>query len=257
MAKAMAERRMFTKKIVDSDAFLDMPLSTQSLYFHLNMRADDDGFVNNPRKIQRMIGASEDDLKLLVAKRFILSFENGVIVIKHWRMHNLLRKDRYNPTQYQEQKDALELKDNGSYTEKLLEIPMATTWQPNDNQMATQDSIGKDREGKESIDKNNIMGDSYESQVDVSAKRKVFKPPTVEEVHAYCCERMNNVDAEAFVDFYESKGWMIGKNKMKDWKSAVRTWERNRNESKPVYQKQTKADELDQFYAMANDWADS
>ena len=144
----MAERRMFTQKIVDSDAFLDMPLTTQALYFHLNMRADDDGFINNPKKIQRMIGASDDDLKLLIAKRFLLAFENGVVVIKHWRMHNLLRKDRYNPTQYQEQMEQLLLKGNGAYTE-AVEIPkvsepdnqMATTWQPNDNQMATQDRI--------------------------------------------------------------------------------------------------------------------
>lgn len=149
---------MFTQKIVDSDAFLDMPLSTQALYFHLNMRADDDGFVNNPKKIQRMIGASEDDLKLLVAKRFILAFENGVIVIKHWRMHNLLRKDRYNPTQYQEQLAQIEMKENGAYTEKgfkSLETvdfeSVATTWQPNGNQMATQDRIGKDSIVKDSI----------------------------------------------------------------------------------------------------------
>lgn len=140
----MAEKRMFTMKIVDSDAFLDMPLSTQALYFHLNMRADDDGFVNNPKKIQRVIGASDDDLKLLIAKRFILAFESGVIVIKHWRMHNLLRKDRYNPTQYQEEYSRLETKKNGSYTE------LATTWQPNGNQLATQDSIGKDSIGKDS-----------------------------------------------------------------------------------------------------------
>jgi hypothetical protein len=166
----MAERRMFTQKIIDSDAFLDMPLSTQSLYFHLNMRADDDGFVNNPKKVQRMIGASEDDLKLLIAKRFILAFENGVIVIKHWRMHNLLRKDRYNPTQYVEQMERLEVKDNGAYTEKTFqEQPdnrLATTWQPNGNQMATQDSIGKDSTGKVSIVEDNIVDfpDSGESK---------------------------------------------------------------------------------------------
>ena len=160
----MAERRMFTKKIVDSDAFLDMPLSTQSLYFHLNMRADDDGFVNNPKKIQRMIGASEDDLKLLIAKRLLLVFENGVIVIKHWRMHNTLRKDRYNPTQYQEQLQELIIKDNGSYTEKPLEIPvqqdgnqMATTWQPNGNHLATQVRLGKDSIGKDSIGKGRLV----------------------------------------------------------------------------------------------------
>ena len=135
----MAEKRMFTQKIIDSDAFLDMPLSTQALYFHLNMRADDDGFINNPKRIQRTVGASEDDLKLLIAKRFVICFENGVIVIKHWRMQNTLRKDRYNPTQYQEQYALLDVKDNNAYTEKTV----ATTWQPNGNQLATQYSIDK------------------------------------------------------------------------------------------------------------------
>ena len=141
----MAERRMFTKAIIDSDAFLDMPLSTQALYFHLNMRADDDGFVNNPKKIMRMIGASEDDLKVLISKRFIIAFESGVVVIKHWRMHNLLRKDRYNETQYIEERNMLSLKDNGAYTEATEKPPetLATTWQPLGNQMATQVSRGK------------------------------------------------------------------------------------------------------------------
>ena len=163
----MAERRMFTQKIIDSDAFLDMPLSTQALYFHLNMRADDDGFVNNPKRIQRTIGASEDDLKLLVAKRFVIGFENGVIVIKHWRMHNTLRKDRYSPTQYQEELALLEVKHNNAYTEKLSEIPaipelpkpdiesVATTWQPHGNQSAPQYRVGKDSIDKDSIDKGN------------------------------------------------------------------------------------------------------
>ena len=145
----MAERRMFTQKIVDSDAFLDMPLSTQALYFHLNMRADDDGFVNNPKKVQRMVGASEDDLKLLIAKRFLIAFENGVVVIKHWRMHNLLRKDRYNATQYVEQMNMLTLKDNGSYTEvEGGGNHLATAWQPNGNHLATQGSIVKSSEEK-------------------------------------------------------------------------------------------------------------
>ena len=150
----MAEKRMFTQKIIDSDAFLDMPLSTQALYFHLNMRADDDGFVNNPRRIQRTIGASEDDLKLLLAKRFAIGFESGVLVIKHWRMHNTLRKDRYNPTQYQEELALLEVKDNNAYTERLVELSeaVATNWQPSGNQLATQYSIDKYSIDKESID---------------------------------------------------------------------------------------------------------
>lgn len=130
----MANKRMFNMKIVDSDAFLDMPLSTQCLYFHLNMRADDDGFVGNPKKIQRLIGSSEDDLKLLIAKRFLLVFEDGVIVIKHWRMHNTIRKDRYTQTSYVEELNQLKLKKNNSYTFSNDGIPVGI---PNGNQMAT------------------------------------------------------------------------------------------------------------------------
>lgn len=120
----MAEKRMFTQKIIDSDAFLDMPLSAQTLYFHLNMRADDDGFVNNPKKIQRMIGASVDDLKILLMKRFIIGFDSGVIVIKHWRMHNTIKNDRYHPTDYQEEFAMLGIKENKAYTEKPGNIPL-------------------------------------------------------------------------------------------------------------------------------------
>lgn len=112
----LAERRMFAKTIIDSDAFLDMPMSTQNLYFHLGMRADDDGFINNPKKIQRMIGASDDDLKLLIAKRFVIPFESGVCVIKHWKIHNYIQKDRYKETVYQEEKKLIATKKNGAYT---------------------------------------------------------------------------------------------------------------------------------------------
>lgn len=112
----MAEKRMFAKTIIDSDAFLDMPLSTQALYFHLSMRADDEGFVNNPKKIQRVIGASDDDLKILFSKKFILVFENGVIVIKHWKLHNCIRKDRLKQSVYTDERELLYLDENNSYT---------------------------------------------------------------------------------------------------------------------------------------------
>ena len=114
----MAERRMFAKAIIDSDAFLDMPLSAQALYFHLSMRADDEGFVGNPKKIQRMIGASDDDCRILMSKRFILTFQSGIIVIKHWRIHNYIRGDRAHKTTYVEEKAMLALDEKGSYTER-------------------------------------------------------------------------------------------------------------------------------------------
>ncbi|MDV7770572.1 DNA replication protein, partial [Enterococcus faecalis] len=141
---------MFAKTIIDSDAFLDMPLSTQSLYFHLSMRADDDGFINNPKKIQRMVGCGDDDLKLLMAKRFILVFDSGVIVIKHWKIHNYIRNDRYKPTLYQEEKAELAEKNSKAYTFKTEVIESENHLGiPDDNrmgyQMDTQVRLGKDR----------------------------------------------------------------------------------------------------------------
>lgn len=219
----MAERRMFAKTIIDSDAFLDMPLSSQSLYFHLSMRADDDGFINNPKKIQRMVGASDDDLKLLVAKRFIIPFESGIVVIKHWKIHNYIRNDRYKETVYQEEKAMLDVKGNNAYTLLPPGIPdgIPTVNQTGDR-MDTQVRLGKDRLVEDSIDEG-ILG----ADAPTPKKSTRFIPPTVEEVDSYCKERNNRVDARRFVDFYTAKGWMVGKNKMKDWKSAVRTWERN------------------------------
>ena len=112
----MAERRMFAKTIIDSDAFLDMPQSSQLLYFHLSMRADDDGFINKPKSIMRIIGCKDDDIKLLITKKFIIPFESGVVVIKHWKIHNYIQKDRYQPTKYGDLKDLLSLDSNNSYT---------------------------------------------------------------------------------------------------------------------------------------------
>ena len=170
----MAERRMFAKTIIDSDAFLDMPLSTQSLYFHLSMRGDDEGFVNNPKKIQRMIGASDDDMRILISKNFIIAFETGIIVIKHWKMHNYIRGDRLQPTVYAEERAVLEIKDNGTYT--LISNP-ADTCQPNAgqltvdcqsdvSQMSAQDSIGKDSIGKVSIGKERTNAHALASDFD-------------------------------------------------------------------------------------------
>ncbi|MFG5551532.1 DNA replication protein [Enterococcus faecalis] len=162
---------MFAKTIIDSDAFLDMPLSTQSLYFHLSMRADDDGFINNPKKIQRMVGCGDDDLKLLMAKRFILVFDSGVIVIKHWKIHNYIRNDRYKPTLYQEEKAELAEKNSKAYTFKTEVIESKNHLGiPDDNrmgyQMDTQVRLGKDRlvkdKKKNSVEPSSTMPELFE-----------------------------------------------------------------------------------------------
>ena len=153
----MAERRMFAKTIVLSDAFLDMPMSARCLYFTLGMLADDDGFVNAPRAIMRQCGASDDDMKLLLAKKFVLLFDSGVIVIKHWRINNYLQKDRINPTKYIEEKAQLTVDAKGSYhREEPKEDDVYTpvyTQEP--DPVYTQDSIGKVSIGKDSIEENN------------------------------------------------------------------------------------------------------
>lgn len=133
----MAERRMFAKTIIDSDAFLDMPTSARLLYYDLSMRADDDGFINSPKKIIRMTGASDDDLKILIVKKFVIPFENGVVVIKHWLIHNYIRKDTYNETPYKEEKARLIVDENKSY-KLICEDSMQSVDEP-----STQVRLGK------------------------------------------------------------------------------------------------------------------
>lgn len=176
----MANKRMFTMKIVDSDSFLDMPLSTQCLYFHLNMRADDDGFVGNPKRICKLIGCNDDDLKLLLMKRFVLGFENGVIVIKHWRMHNTIQKDRYTPTTYCDELKQLGIKDNKSYTLSPMEtkcIQNVSTDIDIDIDKDIDKDINKDIENKIiyllSSSKNTYIGMKLENEFNETLKMMI------------------------------------------------------------------------------------
>lgn len=141
----MAQRRMFSPDIVCSEEFLDLPATSRELYFQLGMRADDDGFIQ-PKMIMRTLGASQDDLKVLIAKRFLLPFETGVVVVKHWLIHNMIRQDRYKETRFLEEKKALFIKENKAYTDNPDngDRLMATKWQPNGNLSAPQVRLGKD-----------------------------------------------------------------------------------------------------------------
>ena len=202
----MAERRMFTKKITDSDAFTALPPTTQALYFHLCMGADDDGFSDKIRNAMFFAHADSNDFNLLVQKRFIIPFDSGVIVIKHWRMHNLIKSDRYHETAYIEERAALVLKDNGAYTE-ATGTEVEPSWNPSGTQVEPQYRLGKVSKGK--------------------SNNKGFAPPTVDEVRAYCLERNNAINAEAFIDYYTAQGWRLSNGQpLKDWKAAVRNWER-------------------------------
>ncbi|MDU7069430.1 MAG: phage replication initiation protein [Clostridium perfringens] len=187
----MAERRMFSKTIIDSDIFLDMPLSTQALYFHLSMRADDDGFVNNPKKIQRMIGCGDDDLKLLIAKQFIIPFESGICVIKHWRIHNYIQKDRYKPTLYQGELEQLEVDKSKNYQIKTLSTSdvynMDTNCIQDGYNSDTQVRLGKDR-----------LGQDRTTTVEIEEVLKNFNTDEIESISKFCSK--NNVSIDVVVD---------------------------------------------------------
>lgn len=215
----MAERRMFAKTIIDSDAFLDMPLTTQALYFHLSMRADDEGFINNPRKISRMIGCSDDDLRLLLAKKFILAFDSGVIVIKHWKIHNYIRNDRFKETVYKDERLSLDIKDNGAYTIRQPGDNHASTIGiPSDNhasyQMETQDSIGKYSvvEASTEIVKDNINNslflDSAETfqkspeNVENSVERTTLESHMSSEWHEQMADRLEKLGMKQGAAFH-------------------------------------------------------
>ena len=220
----MAERRMFAKTIIDSDAFLDMPLSTQALYFHLSMRADDDGFINNPKKIQRMIGASGDDLKLLLAKSFLIPFDSGIVVIKHWRIHNYIQKDRYKETMYLEEKEQLGVKGNKEYT---LEKSIVDTQCIHDvYSLETQVRLGKDSIGKDSIGKDSILEAAPHTQAQKPVKHKygeykhvMLKDSEYEKLADEYGEPMRE-DCITFLDEYiEMKGY-----KAKNHYLCIRKW---------------------------------
>lgn len=218
----MAEKRMFTQKIIDSDAFLEMPMSTQALYFHLAMRADDDGFINNPKKIMRSVGASEDDLKLLVLKRYIIGFERGIIVIKHWWMHNTLRKDRYKPTQYQEELAMLDIKENRSYTEKPLDNHLATTWQPTGNQLAPQYSVVECSE--EEISEEEYTEPAAPPPKAVKHKRGQYGwVMLTDDEYNKLLKDLGTTELERCITYVDESAQSSGnKNKWKDWNLVIR-----------------------------------
>ena len=261
---------MMAKSIIETDMFLDMPTSCQCLYFHLLLRADDDGFISNPKSIVRTLSASADDLKILIAKQYLIGFESGVVVIKDWKIHNYIRNDRYKASSVPE-RELLNIRKDKAYTLKEDDgVPMIDYGIPTDNQMDTNGiptdnqmdtngiptvSIGKDRLGKDRLGKDRL---DIEGECDKphSPKRKTFTKPTIDEIQDYCIERNNNVNAEQFYDYYESNGWKVGKNSMKDWRAAVRTWERSEYRNVKVSKKQQAIDvvnDLMQEFGGANE----
>lgn len=216
----MAEKRMFAKTIIDSDAFLDMPQSTQLLYFHLSMRADDDGFINKPKAIMSFTGCKDDDLRILTAKKFIIPFPTGIIVIKHWKAHNYIKPDRYVETKYKDEKSMLELDENKEYQ-------MAT--EPKWNQIGTITEPERNRSGTETgpqyldIDLDIEKDSNSTSSKDINKyinrtsveneKKSTEKTEPAEPVGAHFDER--------FIQFWNIYPRKVGKiDALKAWKRA-------------------------------------
>ena len=239
----MARRRMFSLDIVDTDKFLDMPSSTQALYFHLGMRADDDGFVSSPKRITKTVNCAEDDLKLLITKGYLIPFESGVVVISDWKINNELKKDRYKPTIHLSEFEKIQTQKNKSYS--LIKSMTDTKCFRNVSEMDTQDSIGKDSIGKDSIGKDSIdkelgevskkkapeetINSTINSYTDnpelkqalidfIEMRKRMKKPPTIKALKL-CLKKLDNLAVDDFIkikivnqstincyaDFYELK----------------------------------------------------
>lgn len=249
----MAQKRMFSLSVIDTDRFLDMPVSAQALYFHLGMHGDDDGFVANPKKIARAAGCNDGDLLYLSQNKYIIPFESGVIVISDWCINNTLRNDRYKPTVYQAEKSLLTTSPAGNYVRRS-DIGI-----PNGNQTYTNGiPMVSSLEPQHNITEHNRT----EHRVEGAAKpptaprkqEKRFAPPTVDEVRAYCKERGNHVDPQRFVDFYTANGWTQGHGKkIKDWRAAVRTWEGREAQRTPSAKPMPAVEDydLDKFFGGA------
>lgn len=197
----MARRRMFSLDVVDTDRFLDMPSSTQALYFHLGMRADDDGFVASPKRTAAMCGCSADDLNLLAAKGFVRPFESGVLVIIDWRKNNQIRPDRYTPTQFLEEK-------------AQLGIPAVN--------QSTYQRVPQVRLGKIRVEKDSLKS---ESKADKPPRPRFTPPSEGEAITYFCGQGSSATEAKSFVDYFTANGWKVGGRAcMKDWQAAARNW---------------------------------
>ena len=258
----MAERRMVSISLIDDDRFLDMPQGAQFLYFHLSMRADDDGFIT-PKKVMRLVGASQKDLDALVNAGFIISFESGVVVITHWRVNNTIRKDRYSPTAYQQELSEL-IVINGRYErcsgeptvakeseeDSESDNQVATNGKPDGNQMETDGCQSDNRNGNQMATKRQPMVATGKDRLgeekgfallsESSSQREapqhgnqvatIFTPPTLEEVRTYFGSNCLKGNPDTFWSTYAAVGWIDGLGRdVKDWHALARKWSGKEN----------------------------
>lgn len=285
----MAEKRMFARKIIDSDAFLEMPLSAQALYFHLNMRADDDGFVNNPKRITDYVNASVDDLKILLTKRFVIGFESGVIVIRHWKIHNTIKSDRYRLTDYQEELARLLIEPSKAYSEAPLtpQLSQAEQMVPNRFQSGStlepeirigKISIGLDEKKREERE-NRGAGEGKPPVSDLTKQSGAAAPTPAgaatrhkhgahgwvrltEEEYARLIDDLGEEELTRCIDYIDESAQSTGnKNRWKDWNLVIRRCSRDRwgirngsgNGERRGFGRNA-MDELQQLHQMYESW---
>lgn len=248
----MAQRRMFSLKVIDTDLFLEMPASSQLLYFHLSMRADDDGFIGSPNKIRKMVNCSEDDLKLLTAKQFIIPFESGICVIKHWRIHNYIQNDRYNPTMYLQEKASLS-ESNGIYNEQnILEAKCIHDV----SNMETQVRLGKDRLGKDIVECERIDAEYLQKIIDSwnnlglqkligiksgSNRYKALSARIIEFGIDKVIDTVTSISKSNFLKGQNDKGWTITFDWLIKPNNFIKVAEGNYIEKKPVVSQRNKS----------------
>lgn len=205
----MANKRMFSKEITNTDRFQSLKISAQALYFHLGINADDDGFTGNSRSIMKCIGATTKDLKILVENGYLIPFDDGVYLITDWHINNYIRPDRHKPTIYPDYYDMVSYENSGRYVMcPTVGIPMVDP-------------------DKKSIDQGSTEENRSEGMTPGQRSTRRFCPPSVSEVKTYCLENGYTVDPERFIDYYDANGWKVGRNPMKDWRAAVRVWAKN------------------------------
>lgn len=241
---------MFSRRITEADSFLDMPLSTQVLYFHLNMGADDDGFVGNAKTIKRMIGASDDDLRLLIQKQYIFPFESGVVVIRDWKIHNYIQKDRYTETYYKAEKAMLEVQDNKQYqvidgnNDKCIQ---------NVSEMDTQVRIGKDRIGKDRLDYCNNITPLTNDVINVfefyQKNFGILSPFIHDDIMDWCQTLSPELTVKAMQKAIESnKPYSYAKGILKNWLNTnIKTLE-DAEAEEVQYQQRKSQNKTNRFY---------
>ena len=254
----MADKRMFSSKIIDSDAFIDMSPMARLLYFNLSIHADDDGFTNSVRREMKIVGASDSDLDELISKRFVIRFDSGVVAIKHWRINNTIRSDRYKATTYTDEKSLLAIEPNGAYTRKSDNLSDGiptdnqtdTSSIPTDNQCVPQISIVKNSIEEDRLEEDRLGEIKNSSEQKISSE--LVPPPNPDECIEFPVLGGSTYIPKSLIDEWESvytnvdvmqevlkaKEWCKANPKRLkvNWRSFLVNWLNKNQDRRPMHE---------------------